>query len=288
MWYFWMFGATLHSCGTLRDSASMSRRSKSTSASWAAHGDVQGHGILEGLAAGHVARQYGLVAVLVVTLAQLDGDTPGAQEQLLAVGVGGQCGAVARQGQAEGFGQAVHRVGGEHARAAAAGGAGAALVFGDLLVGAGIVGGHHHGVDQVQAVVGQLRLAGFHRAAGDEHHRDVQAQGGHQHAGGDLVAVADADDGVGAMRIDHVLHGVGDDLARRQRIEHAVVTHGDAVVDRDGVEFLGHAAVLLDLAGDQLAHVFEVHVAGDELGEGVGDGDDRLLEVFILHAGGAP
>ena len=36
MWYFWMFGATLHSCGTLRDRRSMSRRSNGTSASWAA------------------------------------------------------------------------------------------------------------------------------------------------------------------------------------------------------------------------------------------------------------
>ncbi|MOA52566.1 hypothetical protein D3C78_1758840 [compost metagenome] len=36
MWYFWMFGATLHSCGTLRDRRSISRRSKSISASWAA------------------------------------------------------------------------------------------------------------------------------------------------------------------------------------------------------------------------------------------------------------
>jgi hypothetical protein len=137
-------------------------------------------------------------------------------------------------------------------------------------------------------VAGQLGLAGFHRAAGDEHHRDVQAQRSHQHAGGDLVAVGDADDGVGAMGVDHVLHRVGDDLARGQRIEHAVVAHGDAVVDRDGVEFLGYAAVLFDLAGDQLAQVLQVHVAGHELGEGVGDGDDRLLEVFVLHAGGAP
>jgi hypothetical protein len=31
-----------------------------------------------------------------------------------------------------------------------------------------------------------------------------------------------------------------------------------------------------DLAGDQLAQVLQVHVAGHELGEGVGDGDDRL------------
>ncbi|MOA39696.1 hypothetical protein D3C78_1614980 [compost metagenome] len=66
------------------------------------------------------------------------------------------------------------------------------------------------------------------------------------------------------------------------------MAHGDAVVHRDGIEFLGHAAVLLDLAGDQLAQVLQVHVARDELGEGVGDGDDRLLEVFVLHPGGAP
>ncbi|MOA08493.1 hypothetical protein D3C78_1282650 [compost metagenome] len=66
------------------------------------------------------------------------------------------------------------------------------------------------------------------------------------------------------------------------------MAHGDAVVDGDGVEFLGHAAGLLDLAGDQLAEVLQVHVAGHELGEGVGDGDDRLLEVLVLHPGGAP
>src|SRR5690606_30385377 len=104
------------------------------------------------------------------------------------------------------------RVGGEHAGAAAAGRAGAALVFGDLLVGCRVVVCDHHGVDQVQAMTGQLGLAGFHRSAGDEDCRDIQAQGGHQHAGGDLVAVADADDGVGAVGIDHVFNGVGDDL----------------------------------------------------------------------------
>src|SRR5690606_25070726 len=157
-----------------------------------------------------------------------------------AVGVGGQGGAVARQGQAQGLGQAVHGVGGEHARAAAAGGAGAALVFRDGLVGAGAVGGDHHGVDQVQAMGGQPGLAGFHRATGDEHHRNVQAQGRHQHAGGDLVAVGDAHQRVGAVSVDHVLHGVGDDFAAGQRVQHAIVAHGDAVVHGDGVEFLGN------------------------------------------------
>ena len=90
------------------------------------------------------------------------------------------------------------------------------------------------------------------------------------------------------MGVDHVLDAVGDQLARGQRIEHAVVAHGDAVVDGDGVEFLGDAARGLDLARDQLAEVLQVHVAGHELGEGVGDGDDRLAEIAVLHAGRAP
>ena len=96
-------------------------------------------------------------------------------------------------------------------------------------------------------------LAGLHRAAGDEHGRDVEAQRRHQHAGRDLVAVGDADQGVGAMGVDHVFDAVGDELARGQAVEHAVMAHGDAVVDRDGVEFLGDAAGRLDLARDQLA-----------------------------------
>jgi len=66
------------------------------------------------------------------------------------------------------------------------------------------------------------------------------------------------------------------------------VAHGDTVVYGDGVEFLGDAASRLDLAGHQLAQVLEVHVARDELGEGVDHGDDRLAEIAFLHAGGAP
>src|SRR5690606_15928878 len=34
--------------------------------------------------------------------------------------------------------------------------------------------------------------------------------------------------------------------------------------------------------------VLQVHVAGHELGEGIDDGDDRLAEIAVLHAGGAP
>ena len=81
---------------------------------------------------------------------------------------------------------------------------------------------------------------------------------------------------------------VGDELARGQAVEHAVMAHGDAVVDGDGVELLGDAAGRLDLARDELAEVFQMDMARHELREGIGDGDDRLAEVAVLHAGGAP
>src|SRR5690606_40877869 len=95
----------------------------------------------------------------------------------------------------------------------------------------------------------------------------------YQHPRGDLVAVGDAHHGVGAVRVDHVLDAVGDELARGQRIQHAVVAHGDAVVHRDGVEFLGDPACGLDLARHQLAEILQVDVGGHELRERVGDGD---------------
>ena len=220
----------------------------------------------------------------------------GALEQLLAIRVRRHHRAVTGQGQTQRLGQAVHGVGSEHARAGTAGGASRSLDLGHLFVGVVLVGRDDHGVHQVQLLelddvgrgVGQLGLARFHGAARDKDHRNVQAHGGHQHAGGDLVAVGDAHQRVGAVGIDHVFDRVGDQVAAGQRIQHAVVAHGNAVVHRDGVEFLGHTARRLDLVRDQLTHVLQVYVAGHELGEGVGNGDDGLVKVAIFHASGTP
>src|SRR5690606_7387986 len=109
---------------------------------------------------------------------------------------------------------AVHRIGGEHAGARTAGRARGALDHLDVRIADGVVGGGDHGVDQIHRLdlAVDVDLAGFHRPAGDEHHGNVEAQRGHQHARGDLVAVGDADHGVGAVRIDHVFDAVGDDL----------------------------------------------------------------------------
>jgi len=229
--------------------------------------------------------------VLVVALGQIHNRPASLKEQLLAVGMRGHHRAVAGQREAERLGEAVHRIGREHAGTRAAGGAGGTLVLVHVRIAHPVVGGHDHGVNQVHGlddVARQLHLAGFHGSTGDKDSRDVEPQRGHQHAGGDLIAVGDADQRVGAVGVGHVLHRVGDQLARGQRVQHAVVAHGNAVVDGDGVEFLGDAAGFFDLAGDHLAQVLEVYVAGDKLGKGVGDGDDRLAKIAILHTGCAP
>ena len=43
-----------------------------------------------------------------------------------------------------------------------------------------------------------------------------------------------------------------------------------------------------DLAGDQLSEILQMDVSGHELREGIGHGDDRFVEVPVLHSGGAP
>ncbi len=90
------------------------------------------------------------------------------------------------------------------------------------------------------------------------------------------------------MGVDHILNAVGDDVTRRERIEHAVVTHRDAVIDSNGVELGSVASALLDLALDILSHLVEVSMARHELGEAVHDGDDGLAHHLAFHTIGHP
>ena len=173
----------------------------------AAHGDVERHGVLERLEAGDRARQHGGVVLLVIAPRQVDDEMAGLDEQALAVGVRGQHRAVARQRQAERLGQAVHRIGGEHAGARAAGRAGRALddrTSSSLTVSSAAATMASTRSTRLH-LAAQHDLAGLHRPARDEHGRDVEPQRRHQHAGGDLVAIGDADQRVGAMGVDHVL-----------------------------------------------------------------------------------
>ena len=106
-----------------------------------------------------------------------------------------------------------------------------------------------------------------------------------QHAGSDLVAVGDAHQAVDAVRFAHGLHGIRDELARGQRVFHAHVPHGDAIVHRDGVELERDGSRIPDGLLDDFSHRLKMGVPRDEIGVGIGDRDERLPEVVLLPNG---
>gem|GEM_PF-5426488 len=91
------------------------------------------------------------------------------------------------------------------------------------------------------------------------------------------------------MRTQHGLNAVGDEFPRGQRILHAAVAHGDAVIHADGVELKGHATGCAHGFTHFPPHHIQMHMTGDDLDKGVGDGDKRLVPVVLGldHAGGA-
>ena len=207
--------------------------------------------------------------------------------QAEAGGVDRGDGAVAGQGEAQGFAQAVHGIGGEHAGAGAAAGAGALgevleLGFGDL-AGLDRADALEDG-DQVDRAA--FEAAGQHGAAGDQDGGDVEAQGGHEHAGDDLVAVGHQDEAVHGMGRGHDLDGVGDELPGRQGIFHAGVVHGQAVADADDPELEGGAAIEAHPGLGRLGDLVQVDVAGDEFVKGIGHADDGLVDLPVGQAHG--
>ena len=72
------------------------------------------------------------------------------------------------------------------------------------------------------------------------------------------------------------------------RVQHAVVSHGDAVVDGDGVELPGHPTGLFDGIRHDAADIAQPDMARHELGEAIGDRHDRLAEVGLFEPGRQP
>ena len=250
------------------------------------HGYIHCHGVQESLAGGNAAWQHALVAILVVGHCVLHNQSGRLSHQSLTVLMRGQNGAVAGQRQADGLRQVVHRVGREHSRTAAAAGTGTVLNLLQVGIAHGGVAALNHGYHQVQVLA--LVLTGLHRTAAHEYRRNVQSHGGHQHARCNLVAVRDAYHGVRLVAVHHIFHRVGNDVARWQRVEHAVVSHGNAVVYGDGVELSGIAAHFFYLFLYYLSCLVQMSMSGHKLSERVNDGDDRLAKLLAFHAVGHP
>ena len=204
--------------------------------------------------------------------------------------LGGGAGGVG-QGQAHALDEGGHGVGGVHAAAGAGAGAGvlddgAAFIFGD---GAGeglavALEGADHVEDFVLAL--DLGAAGLDGAAVDHQTGAIDAPHGHDHAGHVLVAPGEGDQRVIPLGRHDGLDAVGDDVARLQRVAHAVGAHRDAVGDADGVEAHTDEVGFLDAIVNQFGEVVEVHVAGVAFPPDRGDADLGLDHVAFFQAGG--
>ena len=90
------------------------------------------------------------------------------------------------------------------------------------------------------------------------------------------------------MGIDHVLNRVGNDITAGQAVEHAVMSHGNTVVDGDGIELCGIAAHSLDFLTDNLSYLVQMSMTWNKLGKRVDNGDDRFTELLVFHTCGNP
>src|SRR5210317_97487 len=66
------------------------------------------------------------------------------------------------------------------------------------------------------------------------------------------------------------------------------MSHGDPVIDSDGVEFGGKTAFVSDDFLELLADFMQMHMARNKLGEGIDDSNDRPVHVLFSHTVGPP
>ncbi len=231
--------------------------------------------VLKGLAGHDVARAQ-------VVLGQPQGLASGGAGGLAQVGAGGGEKGGARKGQAQGLGRDLHRRGGAHEGAGAAGGAGVVLGKHQLVVGdlAALVAG----ADGAQLLQGEKIRARVHDTAGDDDRRDVDAAQGHEVGGQALVAAGHKDAGVEGGRLGVDLDHVGNGVAAGQRVVDAVVALGLAVADV-GAEVARAVAARLGHAGADLLDQFkEAGAAGVGVAGGGLDDDLRLVQVLDAPA----
>jgi len=241
----------------------------------AAQGHIHGDGVLEGGEGGDVPGFDVFLQELHDLHARLFGQAaPG--------GVDGQDRPIARQAEAEGLGYAVHGIGGVHSGAGAAAGTGAIFDGVQFLLGNLPGFDLSHALEDADEVDGlAFELARQHGAAADEDGGDVQAQGGHEHPGDDLVTVGDHHQGVEGVGHGHGFDGIGDEFPGSQRVFHPCVPHGDPVANPDGRKLhrrpAGEPNPRLDVVGDDP----QVDVARDDFVGGVDDADDRPPDLFV-------
>ena len=180
------------------------------------HGNVQSHGIHEGLTCGYTAWQNALVAILVICKGILYYLTSSILEELYAIGVCGKDGTITGKRKTNTLGKVVHRIGGKHTTTASTSGTCTVLYLGQLLLTHGLVSTLDHGCYQVEVLT--LVLTSLHRTTAHKYGRDIQSHCRHEHTGSYLVTIGNAYHSIGLVGIAHILHAICYDVTARQRI----------------------------------------------------------------------
>ena len=69
------------------------------------------------------------------------------------------------------------------------------------------------------------------------------------------------------MGIHHILDAVRNNITRRKRIEHSVVSHSDTIVNGNRIEFGSKATQLFNLRFYLLPDLIQMDMAGYKLGK---------------------
>ena len=194
----------------------------------------------------------------------------------------------AGQRHAEGLADGRHRVGRVHAGARTRRRTGGSLYRVKLGVVYGTIRVSAHGLEHVldRDVLAQV-CARQDRSAVQIDGRQVQACHGHQHPGLGLVAARDPDQGIHPLGVHHQLDRVSDQVSGHQARLHALVTHRDAVGDRDGREFDRNGSALTDALLGERGQLVQVVVAGRDLVPGRSHRYLGLAEVLLAEPDGA-
>ena len=142
-----------------------------------------------------------------------------------------------------------------------------------------------HGLEHVHdGDVAPLVPARQDRPAVQHDARHVQPQQRHGAAGNGLIARHQRHDAVEHVPARHQFDRIRDHLAAHQRRLHALGAHGHAVADGDGVELHRRAAG----GANSLLHLHrqvpQFVIAGHRLDPGIGNADDRLLQILVGEA----
>ena len=154
--------------------------------------------------------------------------------------------------------------------------------FGDFIGGA-LTDSLEDG-DNIELALGEA--AGQDCSAIDEDRRTVHANDRHDAGGHIFVATADGHKSVEALATHDRLDGVGDDLARDERVFHPLGAHRDAIRDRDSIENCPLAARCIDSQCGFAGELVDVHIAGRDHAPGRSDANLGFRKITLLVSDG--